>query len=416
MRLVSLLVGLCLLGGPASAADFDVVPAPIPAVRHMPKKPGVDQRLRQALAEIAELRRRAEYEAPHPRPNGSVRIKDISTLVGLRDNQLVGYGLVVGLQNTGDTLRNAPFTEQAIQSMLDRMGVNVRTDSLRTRNVAAVIVTADLPPFVSNGSRIDVTISSLGDSSSLMGGTLILTSLNGVDGQTYAVAQGAVSVSGFAAAGQAEVLSQGVPTSGRIPNGALIEREIPSRLSNAGPMVLQLRNADFKTAVRVADAINDYTNRFYRVKVAREQDYRTISLIRPPGVSAPRFMAEIGDLTVEPDTPARVVVDERTGTVVIGQDVQISTVAVTHGSLTVRVTETPQVSQPQPLSQGKTVVTPSTVVDANQAGGQIAIVGGTNLRTLVRGLNQIGLKPTGIIAILQAIKSAGALQADLVIQ
>ncbi len=429
MRLAPLLLGLCLLGGAATAADLDapVSPAaPPPPARHV-KKAQTEARLRQALAEIADLRRQQELEAPHPRPNGSVRIKDISTLEGLRDNQLVGYGLVVGLQNTGDTLRNAPFTEQAIQSMLDRMGLNVRGEpttggapaqpvQLRTRNVAAVVVTADIPPFVGNGGRIDVTISSLGDASSLMGGTLIMTSLNGIDGQTYAIAQGAVSVSGFAAAGQAEVLSQGVPTSGRIPNGALIEREIPSRLSNGGPMRLQLRNPDFKTAVRVTDAINAYTGRFYRVKVASEADYRTISLIRPPSVSAPRFMAEIGDLTVEPDTPARVVVDERTGTVVIGQDVQISTVAVTHGSLTVRVTETPQVSQPKPFSNGKTVVTPQTTVDADQTGGQIAIVGGTNLRTLVRGLNQIGLKPTGIIAILQAIKTAGALQADLVIQ
>jgi flagellar P-ring protein precursor FlgI len=414
MRLAPLLIGLCLVGGAAAAADVDVLPAP--AVRHVTKRSQTDAKLAQALAEIAQLRRKVDFETAQPRPNGSVRIKDISSLEGLRDNQLVGYGLVVGLQNTGDTLRNAPFTEQAIQSMLNRMGVNVRSDALRTRNVAAVIVTADLPPFVSNGSRIDVTVSSLGDSSSLMGGTLILTSLAGVDGQIYAVAQGAVSVSGFAAAGQAEVLSQGVPTSGRIPNGALIEREIPAQLAESGPMLLQLKNPDFKTAVRVTDAINGFTSRFYKVKVAREQDYRTISMIRPPGVSAPRFMAEIGDLLVEPDTPARVVVDERTGTVVIGQDVQISTVAVTHGSLTVRITEAPQVSQPQPFSNGKTVVTPSTTVAADQSGGHIAVVGGTNLRNLVAGLNQIGLKPTGIIAILQAIKSAGALQAELVIQ
>ena len=425
MRLLSLIASLCLIGGAALAADLDV---PRPAPRPVVKKAHLDEKLREAEAEIAELRRQAVLEAPHPRPIGSVRIKDISSLEGLRDNQLVGYGLVVGLQNTGDTLRNTPFTEQAIQSMLDRMGIDVRNGppttgatppqpiQLRTRNVAAVIVTADLPPLVSAGSRMDVGVSSLGDASSLMGGTLIMTSLAGVDGKTYAVAQGAVSVTGFAASGQSEVLSQGVPTAGRIPNGALIEREIPPALSNGGPMLLQLKNPDFKTAVRVTDAINAYTSRFYKVKVAREQDYRTIAMVRPPGVSAPRFMAEIGDLTVEPDTPARVVVDERTGTVVIGQDVQISTVAVTHGSLTVRVTEQPQVSQPEPFGNGRTVVTSQTAVDANQEGGQIAIVNGTNLRTLVHGLNRIGLKPTGIIAILQAIKTAGALQADLVIQ
>ncbi|SDR61185.1 flagellar P-ring protein precursor FlgI [Rhizobiales bacterium GAS191] len=431
MRLISCLAGLCLIVGAASAADVDGPVPPKAAVtapaRPALKKPIEAERLQQALAEIAELHRRIETEAPR-HIGGTVRIKDISSLQGVRDNQLIGYGLVVGLQNTGDTLRNNPFTEQAIQSMLDRMGINVRNDlpsttggssqpiSLRTRNVAAVIVTADLPPFVSNGSRMDVGVSSLGDATSLMGGTLILTSLSGVDGQTYAVAQGAISVSGFAAAGQAEVLTQGVPTAGRIPNGALIEREIPNRSLESGPLVLQLRNPDFSTAVRVADAINDFSYRFYRMRVAREQDHRTISVIRPPRVSAPRFMAEIGELTVQPDTPARVVVDERTGTVVIGQDVQISTVAVTHGSLTVRVTETPQVSQPNPFGNGRTVVTPSTAVDANQTGGQIAILAGTNLRILVRGLNQIGLKPSGIIAILQAIKSAGALQADLVIQ
>jgi len=427
-RAAFLLIGLCLAAGSAGAADLDRPAASVPA-RQLAKRPVMDERLRQALAEIAELRRREQEAMPRPRLPGSARIKDISSLQGVRDNQLVGYGLVVGLQNTGDTLRNTPFTEQSIQSMLDRMGINVRNDlpptsggtptqpiQLRTRNVAAVIVTADLPPFVSNGSRMDVSVSSMGDATSLMGGTLILTSPNGVDGKTYAVAQGSVSISGFAAAGQAEVLSQGVPTAGRIPNGALIEREVPGRFRDIVPMLLMLRNADFNTAVRITDAINAYTERVYRVRAAREQDYRSVSLVRPSGVSAARFMAEIGELTVEPDTPARVVVDERTGTVVIGQDVQISTVAITHGSLTVRVTETPQVSQPAPFSNGRTVVTPSTVVDANQQGGQMAILAGTNLRTLVRGLNQIGLKPIGIIAILQAIKTAGALQADLVIQ
>jgi flagellar P-ring protein precursor FlgI len=348
--------------------------------------------------------------------NAEVRIKDISTIQGLRDNQIVGYGLVVGLQGTGDTLRNAPFTEQSLQSMLDRMGVNVRNTRLRTRNVAAVVVTADLPALIGRGARIDVTVSALGDSTSLQGGTLVLTPLIGGDGVTHAVAQGAVEVSGSTASGQAETLTQGVPTAGRIPNGALIELAPPSRFGAFGTLVLELKNPDFNTAITVADTINRFSYGRFGFKAARERDFRTIALIVPPRVGPTRFVAEIGDLMVEPDTPARVVVDEKTGTVVIGQDVQISTVAVTQGNLTVRITELPTVSQPQPFSQGKTVVTPRSVVESSEAGGHLAIVGGADLRTLVRGLNQIGLKPSGIIAILQAIKSAGALQADLVTQ
>lgn len=348
--------------------------------------------------------------------SASVRIKDIATIGGMRDNQLVGYGLVVGLLGSGDTMRNAPFTEQAMQSMLDRMGVNVRNTPLRARNVAAVIVTASLPPLVSRGTAIDVTVSALGDATSLMGGTLMMTPLMGGDGQTHAVAQGSVSVSGFASVGQAEVLTQGVPTAGRIPNGATVEREAPNTFAASGPLTLELKNPDFKTAIRVADAINRYTRQHFRVRSAQEQDLRRVALLCPPGINTTRFMAEIGDLTVDPDTPAKVVVDERTGTVVIGQDVQISTVAVTHGSLSVRITETPVVSQPQPFSNGKTTVVPNTSIDAQEPKGQLSIIRGTSLRTLVKGLNQIGLKPSGIIAILQAIKTAGALQAELVTQ
>jgi flagellar P-ring protein FlgI len=348
--------------------------------------------------------------------HAGVRIKDIASLEGVRDNQLVGYGLVVGLSGSGDTLRNSTFTGQSLKSMLDKMGVSVNANALRTRNVAAVMVTADMPPFVNRGSRIDVTVSALGDSTSLMGGTLIMTPLAGPDGVTHAVAQGAIAVTGFASSGQAETVTQGVPTVGRVPEGALIERELPTRMSDIRNLILELKNPDFKTAVLIADAINEYTSRHYGVRVAREQDYRSVAFFLPAKRETSRFMAEIGDLTVEPDTPARVIIDSRTGTVVIGQDVQISTVAVTHGNLTVRITETPTASQPNAFSRGTTVVTPITQVEINQAGSQVAIVGGTTLRTLVRGLNQIGLKPPGIIAILQAIKSAGALQADLIAQ
>ena len=351
-----------------------------------------------------------------PCAQAAVRIKDVVAVKGVRDNQVVGYGLVVGLQGTGDTLQNAPFTGQSLEAMMDRMGVNVRGANLRTRNVAAVMVTADLPPFAARGARLDVTVSSLGDAASLMGGTLLLTTMTGADGQVYAVAQGALAVTGFAAQGQGETLTQGVATVGRVPNGATVEREILNRLGEDGPMSLELRNPDFTTAVRVADAINAYSWSRYHLRAAREDSPSSVTVQKPPGVGGTHFVAEIGDLMVEPDAPARVVVDARTGTVVIGQDVQITPVAVTQGALTVRVTETPQVSQPNPLARGRTVVTPQTQIDASQAGGSVAMVGGRSLRGLVRGLNQIGVKPQGIIAILQAIKTAGALQADIVIQ
>ncbi|WP_406600848.1 flagellar basal body P-ring protein FlgI [Microvirga rosea] len=346
----------------------------------------------------------------------STRIKDIASVQGVRDNQLVGYGLVMGLQGTGDTLRNSQFTEQSLQSMLDRMGVNVRDIPLRTRNVAAVTVTADLPPFIGAGSRIDVTVTSLGDATSLKGGTLMLTSLMGGDGQVYAVAQGPVAVSGFNATGQAETLTQGVATAGRIPNGALIEKEVPGAMREVASLVLELKNPDYKTATLITDAINAYAISRFGKRVATPRDYRTVVLNRPKDIGTTRFIAELGDLRVQPDTPARVVVDQRTGTVVIGKNVQISTVAMTHGNLTVRVTETPLVSQPEPFSNGRTRVVPRTQITANEQDAHLAVIGGSDLQTLVKGLNQIGLKPTDIIAILQAVKTAGALQADLVVQ
>lgn len=350
----------------------------------------------------------------------SVRIKDITTIQGVRENQIVGYGLVVGLQGTGDTLANSVFTAQSLQSMLDRMGVNIRSigrgNILRTRNVAAVLVTADLPAFIQPGSRVDVTVSSLGDATSLLGGTLVLTALTGVDGQTYAIAQGQVAVAGFSVAGQAETITQNVATAGRIPNGAVMEREVPGQLHDVGPLIMILRNPDFATSVRIADAINAYSGRHFGMRLAHEEDQRSVLLTRPPRIGTTRFIAELGELLVEADTPARVVMDSRSGTVVIGQDVQISTVAVTQGNLTVQISETPQVSQPNAFARGRTVVTPNTEIDATQQGGPISIVRGPSLSTLVNGLNKIGLTPAGIIAILQAIKTAGALHADLVVQ
>jgi flagellar P-ring protein FlgI len=344
------------------------------------------------------------------------RLKDITAVQGVRDNQLVGYGLVIGLNATGDSLRNSPFTEQSARSMLQKMGVGVPEGSIRARNMAAVVVTATLPPFIGTGARIDVTVSSMGDASSLAGGTLVLTPLVAADGNAYAVAQGPIAVSGFQSAGKAESLTQGVPTAGRIPNGALIERELTGDFNAVEQVSLQIRNPDFKTAALIADAINVYGKQRFGRAIAAELDLRTVTVKRPMEISATRLMAELGDLTVEPDTAARIVVDEKTGTIVIGANVRVSPVAVTHGSLTVRVTEAPTVVQPAPFSDGRTATQDATSVAAKQDGGQLAYIEGPNLEKLVTGLNRIGLKPTGIIAILQAIKSAGALQADLVVQ
>ncbi len=350
----------------------------------------------------------------------TTRIKDIAIIKNVRPNQLIGYGLVVGLNGTGDSLRAAPFTGQSIQSMLDRMGVNIRStgnnNQVQTKNTAAVIVTAELPAFAAEGSRIDVTVSSLGTATSLAGGTLMLSPLSGADSVIYAAAQGPVSVSGFQSAGKAETLTQGVPTAGRIANGALVERKLPAELENEKSFTLELINPDFATATRTADVINDYTLEHYNGRAARARDLRAIVLLRPPGVDAARFIAELGELPVEPDTPAKIVIDEKTGTVVIGRDVKISPVAVAHGNITVRVTEMPKVVQPLPFSKGETAVEQRTAISADEAGGALTILNGPNLQTLVSGLNRMGLKPQGIIAILQAIKSAGALQAELVVQ
>ncbi len=350
----------------------------------------------------------------------ATRIKDIAIIKNVRPNQLIGYGLVVGLNGTGDSLRSSPFTSQSIQSMLDRMGVNIRSNGtnsqVQTKNTAAVIVTAELPAFAAEGARIDVTVSSLGNATSLAGGTLMLTPLIGADNVVYAAGQGPVSVTGFASVGKAETLTQGVPTAGRIANGALVERKLPTELEHEKSFTLELINPDFATATRTADVINAYTLERYKGRAARAKDLRAIMLLRPPGLDAARFIAELGELPVEPDTPAKIVIDEKSGTVVIGRDVRISPVAVAHGNITVRVTEMPKVVQPLPFSRGETAVENRTAISADEAGGALTILSGPNLQTLVSGLNRMGLKPQGIIAILQAIKTAGALQAELVVQ
>ena len=344
------------------------------------------------------------------------RIKDIARIQSSRDNQLVGYGLVIGLQGSGDSLRNAPFTEQSMRAMLENLGIASEGERMRAKNVAAVIVTANMPPFVQSGARIDVSVSSLGDATSLAGGTLVMTPLKAADGEIYAVAQGSVFVAGFDAQGQAERVTQGIPTSGSVPNGAIVERQVKATLGDQAVLTLQLLNADYSTAVRVTDAINEYSRARFGRPVASEQDARTVVIRRPPNISTARFYAELENLVVETDAPARVVVDERTGTIVIGQDVRISRVAISHGTLTVRITETPTIVQPEPFSRGVTAVEPNTNIEVDQPNAKVAILDGPDLQTLVSGLNRLGVKPSGIIAILQGIKSAGALQADLILQ
>ena len=346
----------------------------------------------------------------------SARLKDIASLQSGRSNQLLGYGLVVGLQGTGDGLRNSPFTEQSMRAMLQNLGIATEGGATRSQNIAAVLVTADLPPFASMGSRIDITVSSLGDASSLRGGTLVMTSLAGADGEIYAVAQGSVVVSGISVEGDAATLQTGVTTSGRLPGGAIIEREIPAKFNATNELVFQLRNPDFSTAVGIADVINSYALNRYGQAIASANDSTTVKVRKPADADITRLMAELESLVVETDMAARVVINEKTGTIVIGHNVKISRVAVSHGALTVQVNEAPTVVQPLPFSQGVTAVEPLTDITAGVDGGQVAILNGTDLRSLVAGLNTIGVKPDGVIAILQGMKTAGALQAELVLQ
>lgn len=341
------------------------------------------------------------------------RVKDLAAIEGVRQNQLVGYGIVVGLNGTGDTLNNIPFTKQSLQAMLERLGVNTRGATMRTQNLAAVMVTANLPPFAAQGTRIDVTVSSLGDAKSLQGGTLLVTPLLGADGEVYALAQGSVAIAGFSAEGDAAKITRGVPTNGRIANGANIEREIAFKLNDARSLRLSLRNPDFTTSKRIASAIND----FMGADTAEPTDPATVTIQIPPRYNGNmiRLITEVEQLKVEPDQTARVVVDERSGIIVMGRDVRVSTVAIAQGNLTVTITEQPQVSQPAPLSNGQTVVVPRTGVKVDTGdGNKLALVKeGVSLRELVDGLNALGVGPRDLISILQAIKAAGALQADI---
>jgi flagellar P-ring protein FlgI len=346
----------------------------------------------------------------------SSRVKDITFVQGLRDNLLVGYGLVIGLAGTGDGLRNSPFTEKSMRSMLQRMGVSVEPQSIGSKNVAAVVVTATLPPFVTEGTRIDVAVSSMGDSTSLSGGTLIMTPLLAANGETFAVAQGSVTISGFSAAGEGVSVKKGVATGGVVLNGAIIEQDNTVEINDLPRFALQLHNPDFSTSAKVAKAINAFSKKAYGRKIARAKDFRTVEVIRPDNASATQMFADIGGLEVEVDVPARVVIDEKSGTVVIGQDVRVSPVAVSHGNLIIKVKESRSVSQPEPLSDGKTVVVPEADIEVADTGKPVGFLEGSSLDDLVDGLNNMGVKPGDIIDILQSLKDVGALQAELIVQ
>jgi flagellar P-ring protein precursor FlgI len=344
------------------------------------------------------------------------RIKDIADFEGVRQNMLIGYGLVIGLNGTGDTINNSPFTQQSLIGMLERLGVNTRdiASTLRTRNVAAVMVTATLPAFARQGTRIDITVGALGDATSLLGGTLLVTPMLGADGEVYAVAQGPIAVSGFSATGSAASVTKGTPTAGRIANGGIVERELGFQLSSLRSVNIALRNPDLTTARRVAQAINA----FIGSAMARPLDPGTIMLSVPPARQGDivGLMTDIEQLTVEPDQQAKVVIDERSGTIVMGENVRISTVAIAQGNLTIRITETPQVSQPNPFSStGTTTVVNRTDIEVDENGQRrLAVLpGSVTLQELVNGLNALGIGPRDMIAILQAIKAAGALQAEI---
>jgi flagellar P-ring protein precursor FlgI len=339
------------------------------------------------------------------------RIKDIVDFEGVRGNQLVGTGMVVGLNGTGDSLRNNPQTKQSLEAMMERQGNNIRDAGLNTKNSAFVVVTAMLPPFAAPGSKLDVTVSSMGDAKSLLGGTLLVTDLRGADGQTYGVAQGTVQTGSISAGGASgSSVTKGVPTAGRIAGGGTIERDTGFQMVSMDVLRMTLRNPDFTTARRIADAINAKFP-----GCAQAQNPTIVAVRAPAGMDMISFVTAIENYEVEPDGPAKVVVDEVNGVVVMGDDVRISQVAIAQGNLTISVQETPAVSQPAPFSQGRTAVVPQSNVSIEEEKGKklITLGGGTSLKSLVGGLNALGVTPRDMISILQAVKAAGALQADI---
>ncbi len=343
--------------------------------------------------------------------NARSRIKDIVSFEGVRSNELVGYGLVMGLNGTGDSLRNVPMTKQSLASMMERMGVNTRDANIDTKNIAAVMVTAKLPAFAATGSKIDVNVSSMGDAKSLLGGTLLVTSLMGADGEVYAVAQGTVETGSVSASGASGTsFTRGVPTAGRIASGAEVEREVGFKLGSMEKMRLSLRNPDFTTARRIAEEIN---RNYPGVAAADNPTIVTVTL--PASGNLVSFITSIEQLEVEPDSPAKVVINEVDGVVVVTGEVRVSKVAIDQGNLSISVSEKPQVSQPGAFSQGQTTVTPNSAVKVDEEKGKRFMImqAGVSLESLVKGLNALGVTPRDMISILQSIKAAGALQADI---
>ena len=344
-----------------------------------------------------------------------IRIKDLVEFDGVRGNDLVGYGLVVGLNGTGDGLRNTPFTEEMMTNLLERLGVNVSGEDFRPKNVAAVFVTASLPPFARAGGRIDVTVSAIGDAKSLLGGTLVMTPLNGADGQIYAVAQGTIIAGGVSAEGQGASVVQGVPTAGVIPTGARVEREVEFDFTQMETIRLALRSPDFTTAARIERCINLE----FGAKVAEMLDSGTVSVsVGRTGMSSPaHVISRLENLLIEPEMRARVVVDQRSGTIVMGEAVRISRVAIAQGGLTLRIEEVPLVVQPNPFAEGQTIVVPRTSASIDNAPGtgMAEVSGGTDLSEVVAGLNALGVAPHDMIDILKAINAAGALHGELLV-
>lgn len=350
------------------------------------------------------------YAAPL---QASSRIKDIADFEGIRDNQLIGYGLVVGLNGTGDNIKSIDFTKESIISMLDKIGINARDGQLKSKNVAAVMVTANLPAFGRQGSRIDVMVSAMGDAKSLQGGTLLATPLMGANGEIFAVAQGQIAVGAVSTKGATQSVVKGVPTSGRIANGAIIENEIPFNLEDLKVIRIALRNPDFTTARRVSDAINAHLG----IQTAQATDPATIVLEVPEEYKDKivSLMTKVEQIQVQPDQTAKVVIDEGSGIVVIGKDVKINKLAIAQGNLTIKISEMPLISQPLPFSDGQTVVASSTAIDINEdVDAKLSVLDtGVNLQELVDGLNALGVTPRDLISILQAVKASGALQADI---
>ncbi|MBR1777133.1 MAG: flagellar basal body P-ring protein FlgI [Alphaproteobacteria bacterium] len=349
-----------------------------------------------------------------PPAQASSRIKDISDIEGVRENYLIGYGLVVGLNGSGDSISSMAFTEESLIGMLERLGVNTRDGKIKTKNVAAVMVTGSLPAFARQGTRIDVTISALGDAKSLQGGVLLVTPMLGADGEVYAIAQGQVAIGGFSAQGEAQSVVKGVPTSGRIANGAIIEREILFDFANQKSIKLALRNPDFTTASRIADAINSYLGSVAATTV--DSGTVSINIERSRREDLIQTLTDIEQLRIQPDQAAKVIIDEKSGIIVIGENVRINPIAIAQGNLTIRITETPQVSQPTPFSMtGETAVVPRTDIEVDeQSGNKLNILKtGVSLQELVDGLNALGVGPRDMISILQAVKAAGALQAEI---